>query len=57
MKKSILLLNLIMLSIASMAQSTFELVEKVEAQDGKVVIPHEKYKLPSNDLTLIIDNR
>ncbi|PCJ67433.1 MAG: peptidase M16 [Bacteroidetes bacterium] len=54
MKKSILLLNLVMLSIASMAQSSFELIEKVEAQEGKVVIPFEKYKLPSNDLTLII---
>jgi zinc protease len=32
----------------------FELVEKVEPQDDKVVIPYEKYKLTSNDLTLII---
>lgn len=36
------------------ATAQFELVEKVESQEGKVVIPYEKYKLTSNDLTLII---
>lgn len=36
------------------ASAQFELVEKVESQEGKVVIPYEKYKLSSNDLTLII---
>jgi zinc protease len=33
---------------------TLQLIEKVEPQKGKLVIPYEKYKLTSNDLTLII---
>ena len=41
-------------TIVSLAQSSFKLIEKVEAQEGKVVIPYEKYKLTNNDLTLII---
>ena len=54
MKKTIITLNLVLFTIASLAQSSFELIEKVEAEEGKVVIPYEKYKLPNNDLTLII---
>ncbi|MEJ6750862.1 MAG: pitrilysin family protein [Bacteroidia bacterium] len=54
MKKTIITLNLVLFTIASLAQSSFELIEKVEAQEGKVIIPYEKYKLPNNDLTLII---
>ena len=54
MKKTIITLNLMLFTIASLAQSSFELIEKVEAQEGKVIIPYEKYKLPNNDLTLII---
>ena len=38
----------------STAQTSFELVEKVTPEEGKVLIPYEKYKLPANDLTLII---
>ena len=38
----------------SIAQTSFELVEKVTPQVGKVLIPYEKYNLPANDLTLII---
>ncbi len=33
---------------------TLELIEKVESKPGKVIIPCEKYKLSTNDLTLII---
>lgn len=43
-----------MYSLASFAQTSFELVEKVEAEEGKVIIPYTKYKMPINDLTLII---
>lgn len=52
MKKSIIILMLT--SFFGTASAQFELVEKVEAQPDKVVIPYEKYKLLSNDLTLII---
>jgi zinc protease len=54
MKKTFLFLNLVLFSIVSFAQTTFELIEKVEAEEGKLVIPYEKYKLPSNGLTLMI---
>ncbi|MEJ6662435.1 MAG: insulinase family protein, partial [Bacteroidia bacterium] len=54
MKKTIITLNLMLFTIVSLAQSSFKLIEKVEAQEGKVVIPYEKYKLTNNDLTLII---
>ena len=54
MKKTIITLNLMLFTIVSLAQSSFKLIEKVEAQEGKVIIPYEKYKLPNNDLTLII---
>jgi zinc protease len=54
MKKTIIFLNLFMFSLATFAQSPFELIEKVEPQEGKVLIPYEKYKLTANNLTLII---
>ena len=54
MKKTIILFNLVMLSIVAFAQTSFELIEKVEPQEGKVIIPFEKYTLPGNGLTLII---
>lgn len=54
MKKVILVFQIMWLSIAASAQTSFELVEKVEPQEGKVVIPYTKYKLPNNDLTLMI---
>jgi zinc protease len=38
----------------SMAFAQFELIEKVDQQPGKPIISYEKYKLTSNDLTLII---
>lgn len=54
MKKTIILLNLILAGFLATAQTTWEMVEKVEPTQDKVVIPYEKYKLPGNDLTLII---
>ena len=53
MKKTLVLLALLF-AISVNAQNQYELVEKVEAQPGKVIIPYTKYKLNSNDLTLII---
>ena len=53
--KNILTLTLLAFAYSfSTAQSSFELVEKVTPEEGKVLIPYEKYKLPANDLTLII---
>ena len=40
--------------MASSVFGQFELIEKVEPQPGKPIIAYEKYKLLSNDLTLII---
>tara|TARA_B110000967_G_scaffold208249_1_gene259827 strand:- start:10886 stop:13723 length:2838 start_codon:yes stop_codon:yes gene_type:complete len=54
MKKTFFLLNFLFLGLLASAQSSFELIEKVEPIDGKVIIPYEKYNLPNNDLTLII---
>ncbi len=54
MKKTLLFFSLTLFALASYGQTTFELVEKVEAQEGKILIPYVKYKLPNNDLTLII---
>ncbi|MDB9882985.1 insulinase family protein [Bacteroidia bacterium] len=54
MKKITIILNLLVLSFTAGAQSNFQLVEKVEPQDGKILIPYEKYTLPANDLTLIV---
>ena len=53
--KNILTLTLLAFMYSfSTAQSSFELIEKVTPEEGKVLIPYEKYKLPANDLTLII---
>ena len=41
-------------SFAKAQTPTLELIEKVEPQKGKIIIPFEKYRLTSNDLTLII---
>lgn len=54
MKKTLLFFGLTLFAASVLAQSSFELVEKVEAQPGKIIIPYVKYKLPGNDLTLII---
>lgn len=54
MKKTILLFNLILAGFLTTAQSSWQLVEKIEPAENKVVIPYEKYKLPGNDLTLLI---
>ena len=54
MKKAIILFNLIIAGYLCAAQGTWELVETVNPNDGKVIIPYQKYKLPNNDLTLII---
>lgn len=43
-----------MVSLSTLAQDAFELVEEVKKEDGKVIIPYTKYRLTSNDLTLII---
>ncbi len=42
------------LLIAASASAQFELIEKQEAKQGSSTIPYEKYRLLSNDLTLII---
>lgn len=52
MKKIYSFITFLFLSTQLFAQ--FELIEKVEAKEGSVVIPYEKYKLTSNGLTLII---
>jgi zinc protease len=54
MKKLLSFFSLLFLSIAVLAQSSFELIEKVEAQPGRVIIPYTKYKLLGNGLTLMI---
>ena len=54
MKKIFLLFNFVIAGFLATAQSTWEMIEKVEPSKDKVVIPYEKYKLPGNDLTLII---
>lgn len=53
-KKIKSILSLAFFAIASTAYGQFELLEKVDAQPGKPIIAFEKYKLTSNDLTLII---
>jgi zinc protease len=50
--KHVLFLAFFVFASATFAQ--FELIEKVPPQPGKPVIAYEKYKLSSNDLTLII---
>ncbi|MCH1543358.1 MAG: insulinase family protein [Bacteroidia bacterium] len=51
MRKSILTVFALMAALPLFSQAT--LIEKVEAQEGKLVIPYEKYLL-SNGLTLIV---
>src|SRR6056300_1350821 len=51
MRKSILTVFALLASLPLFSQAT--LIEKVEAQEGKLVIPYEKYLL-SNGLTLIV---
>lgn len=53
-KKIKSILSLAFFAIASTAYGQFELLEKVDPQPGKPIIAFEKYKLTSNDLTLII---
>ena len=48
------LLFIMLTSMFGVANAQFELVEKVEAEEGQVIIPYEKYTLTSNNLTLII---
>ncbi len=50
--KSILVL--LTCAVSSLAFGQYELIEKAEPQPGKPFIAYEKYKLTSNDLTLII---
>lgn len=50
--KSILIICLMLFSAKAFSQ--FELIEKVEQKPGEIIIPYEKFKLTSNDLTLII---
>lgn len=54
MKKTAYLLTGMFLFVAFSAGAQFELIEKQEAVEGSQAIPYEKYKLLSNDLTLII---
>lgn len=54
MKKQFTLALIICAQLVTNAQTSFELIEKVTPQEGKILIPYEKYKLPVNDLTLII---
>jgi len=54
MNKLILTLSLVLVSVLTFAQSSFQLVEKVDLENGKVIIPYSKFKLPANELTLII---
>ncbi len=57
MKKTLnklVVLCILFTTLANTSQAQFELIEKVEAQEGKILIPFEKYRLTSNNLTLII---
>lgn len=54
MKNILTLATLAFMYSFSAAQTSFELVEKVTQEEDKVLIPYEKYRLPANDLTLII---
>jgi zinc protease len=54
MKKQLLQISVSALSFFTMfAQQQAQLIEKVEPQPGKIVIPYEKYKLP-NGLTILL---
>ncbi|NUM31587.1 MAG: insulinase family protein [Bacteroidetes bacterium] len=50
--KTFILSALFLFSLKAFSQ--FEFIEKVEQKPGEIIIPYEKYKLTSNDLTLII---
>lgn len=54
MKKIYLIVGLLLVLASPKAQAQFELIEKREVKKGETAIPFEKYKLTSNDLTLII---
>lgn len=41
-------------AINTVSNAQFELIEKVDAVEGKVIIPYTKYRMVSNGLTLII---
>jgi len=51
--KKLSILLLVCLSAFGLYGQTAQLIEKVEAQPGKAIIPFEKYKLP-NGLTIIV---
>src|SRR3989337_3086910 len=53
MKQKLLLLNVLAIFAAIIANAQAKLVEKVTRQGGELVIPYEKYVLP-NGLTVII---
>jgi zinc protease len=54
MKKIYLITCLLIAFTANSAFAQFELIEKREVKKGESAIPFEKYKLTSNNLTLII---
>ena len=54
MKNTLILTLLAFMYSFSTAQTSFELIEKVDQQESKVLIPYEKYQLPANGLTLIV---
>jgi zinc protease len=53
MKKWMIVISSSLYSLFSLNAQQAQLVEKVEPQPGKVVIPYEKYKLP-NGLTILL---
>jgi len=54
MKKIHLLLCFLLVAVSTSVSAQFELIEKREVKKGESAIPYEKYKLTSNNLTLII---
>ncbi|GIV26761.1 MAG: peptidase M16 [Bacteroidia bacterium] len=53
MKKWILSVSTLFFSLSQFVAQQAQLIEKVEPQPGKIVIPYEKYKLP-NGLTILL---
>ncbi|MCB9252578.1 MAG: insulinase family protein, partial [Flavobacteriales bacterium] len=49
-----LIFTLLFVTCFGYTYAQYELIDKVEPQPGKAIISYEKYKLLSNDLTLII---
>ncbi len=49
-------LAIVLLTIASIApvKAQWKLIEKIEPQEGKIIIPYEKWELEANGLTLFI---